>query len=352
MLTEGAPAILASLGDTHGDQALIDASRTLDGRGKIVERRFVVEEEARGLRLDHFLRLKIPRLSRTKLQKIIRTQLLRESGVGVKPHSPVVPGEVLVIRREAQPEPLCPRDFDVLYEDDESMVINKPAGLPVHSSAKFYFNTLTRVLAEKFPGEHRQICHRLDRETSGALVVAKSRIAASGIKKQFADKTVMKNYLAVVYGTPEWKEKLIELPIALVDPDSGALNIRMVVRDDAPPATTRVKVEKSFGGFSLLRCQPVTGRQHQIRCHLAASGFPIVGDKLYTHGDERFIEYCRDGLTPELAKEFVIPRQALHAAFVRFSNPVSSRLIEVACPLPDLLENFLSSLPSCPNRSN
>ena len=331
-----------------GDEpTLIDASRLEDGSGKMVERSLFVEEEARGLRLDHFLKSKIPRLSRTKLQAIIKTQLIRKSGAPMKAHSPVTPGEVFVIRREAQPEPPCLRAFTVLYEDDESLVLNKPAGLPVHSSAKFYFNTLTRVLAETYPGEYRQICHRLDRETSGALVVAKSKAVAVPIKQQFADKVVKKEYLAIVHGQPSWDTCLIDRPLALAGREISKLDIRMAVKPDGPPSQTDVIVERRYQGFTLLRCMPRTGRQHQIRAHLADAGFPIVGDKLYTHGDDAFIAYCRDGLTEELLAKFTLPRHALHAAEIAYINPTTGHAIEVGCPLPIDLSDFLANQKDC-----
>src|SRR6187431_457747 len=153
-----------------------------NGQPRIVERRFVVDENFAGWRLDHYLKRMIPRLSRTKLQEIIRTQVFREGGREVKPSASVAVGELIVLRRAARPEPPCPRDFGVLYDHPMMMVIDKPAGLPVHVSAKFYFNTLTRVLFERYPDRQLQICHRLDRETSGALVLADGRAAAAAIK--------------------------------------------------------------------------------------------------------------------------------------------------------------------------
>ena len=131
-----------------------------DGKPRIIERRFVVAEEYAGFRLDHYLKKQIPRLSRNRLQTIIRSNLLHTGGKILKPNTRVAAGDELILRREAQPEPPCPRTFDVLYDDDSCMVVDKPAGLPVHASAKFYFNTLTRVLSERYPDQGLQIAHR------------------------------------------------------------------------------------------------------------------------------------------------------------------------------------------------
>lgn len=318
----------------------VDVHLDEDGNPRMVERRFVVEDAFAGYRVDHYLKRKIPRLSRTKLQQIVKTQLRREDGRRLKPHSPVAEGDVLILRREARPEPPCPRSFGVLYADDDMMVIDKPAGLPVHVSAKFYFNTLTRVLSERYPDESLQICHRLDRETSGCLVIARHKAAAARLKGAFSKKTANKTYLAIVHGVPEWNARRIDFPLGLVDASDSELSIRMQVRDDAPPAETMVRVLERKSDVSLVECSPITGRQHQIRAHLAATGFPIVGDKLYAHGDEAFIAYCDGGMTDELLDMFVLPRQALHAATIEIDHPTTREPVRVVCPLPVDLNEF------------
>ena len=301
-----------------------------DGSPRIVERHLLVPPELAGMRLDHFVKTQIPRLSRTKIQQVIDTQLSRVEGAAgrLKPATSVATGEHYVIRRPARPEPPCPRTFGVLLTDPRLYVIDKPALLPVHASAKFYFNTLTRVMAERWPDEPElQICHRLDRETSGCLVVARDRDTAIFVKNAFATKAaVTKEYLAVVHGQPPWDtEHVLDIPLRLSQPgDATKLpHVRMLPGPSpgALPAITRVRVEQRSASYALVRCTLVTGRQHQIRAHLAAMGFPIVGDKLYTHGDDAFIEFCDKGLLPHLAAKFILPRHALHAARVTFPHP-------------------------------
>lgn len=321
-----------------------DAHLDEHGEPRIIERRFVVEDECAGWRLDHFLKKKIPRLSRTRLQELIRTHLARGDGRRMKAHSPVQPGDVYLLRTPARPEPPCPRTFEVLHRDEAVLVIDKPAGLPVHASAKFYFNTLTRVLLERYPDEPLQICHRLDRETSGCLVVARSKEAARHLKGAFAAKTAHKRYLAIVHGAPDWDERVIDLPLGLARPEEG-LDVRMVVRDDAPPARTRARVLERRGDHALLELEPVTGRQHQLRAHLAAVGHPIVGDKLYAHGDAAFMAFCDGGMTAELAALFRLPRQALHARSIRMPHPAGGELA-VEAPFPADLQRFWDALPA------
>jgi 23S rRNA pseudouridine1911/1915/1917 synthase len=318
----------------------------LDGNGqpRIIERHLIVPPELAGLRLDHFVKTQIGRLSRTRIQTIIDTQLRRIDGRVPKASTSVAAGEHYVIRRPAQPEPPCPRTFTVVHEDARVRVIDKPALLPVHASAKFYFNTLTRVLAERYPGEPElQIVHRLDRETSGCLVLARDREAAATLKKAWETKTAVdKHYLAVVHGTPPWPQAgsssdvALDTPLRLSQPgDPTKLpHVRMLPDPAGLSALTRVTVEKAGATYSLVRCQLVTGRQHQIRAHLAHAGFPIVGDKLYAHGDDAFIRYCAEGLVPDLAARFVLPRHALHAARVAFPSPDDGRTIIAEAPLP------------------
>lgn len=319
----------------YGESSHLDA----DGTPRIVERHLIVPPELAGLRLDHFIKTQITRLSRTKIQDIIDTQLVRVSGGAVKPATIVAAGDHYVIRRPARPEPPCPRTFTVLHEDARVRVIDKPAGLPVHASAKFYFNTLARVLGERYPDEPElQICHRLDRETSGCLVLARDREAAAFVKTAIADKDrTQKVYLAVVDGVPPWThETTLDAPLRLATAkDSSRLaNVRVLVdRAAGAPAQTRVQVERTHGGRSLVRCTLVTGRQHQIRVHLADAGYPIVGDKLYAHGEDAFCDYCDEGLTPELAELFVLPRHALHAWKITVPHP-DGGVVTAEAPLP------------------
>ncbi|HUS31387.1 MAG TPA: RluA family pseudouridine synthase [Kofleriaceae bacterium] len=340
--------------DDEEDAAPVDdgAGAHLDENGKprIIERHLIVTPELAGLRLDHYVKTQIQRLSRTKIQAIIETQLRRADGSAVKSSTTVALGDHFIIRRQARAEPPCPRTFTVLYEDARMRIVDKPAMLPVHATAKFYFNTLTRVLWERYPDEDElQLCHRLDRETSGCVVLARDKAAAAKLKGAIAakDKTT-KQYVAVVHGTPPWTEETtIDLPLRLAGPaDATRLpHVRMLpatmAEPDAQSAITRVVVERAGNPYSLVRCTLVTGRQHQIRAHLAARGFPIVGDKIYTHGDDAFIEYCASGLTPELAAQFVLPRHALHAARITVPHPEDGRPITAIAPLPSDMATLL-----------
>ena len=307
------------------------------GKPRIIERWLDVPPELAGLRLDHFVKTQIPRLSRTKIQDVIAGQLSREAGGRCKPATTVVAGDRFVIRRPARPEPPCPRTFTVVHADARVLVVDKPAFLPVHASAKFYFNTLARVLAERYPDEPElQMCHRLDRETSGCVAIARDREAAAFVKTAIGDKRkTTKEYLAVVIGEPPWDgEVVLDTPLRLSQPGDATklTHVRVLPDPRGLPATTLVRVLRR-GPHSLVSCTLVTGRQHQIRVHLAHAGFPIVGDKLYAHGDDAFIAFCDTGMTPELAAKFVLPRHALHAARIAFPHP-DGGTVDARAPLP------------------
>ena len=326
-----------------------------DGQPRIIERRFSVGPEFAGMRLDHFIKTQIPRLSRTKIQEIITETLTRTDApqahdaqrAELRPNSKVAAGHAFTLRRAARPEPPCPRNIAIVYADDDCLVIDKPAGLPVHSTAKFYFNTLTRIMLDTM-GPGLQLCHRLDRETSGVVVVARHRAAASSIKQAFAKKTVQKTYVALVVGHPPWPsladgdEFAVDTPLRISQPGDPTklVGVRMMTDGVGMPSKTMFTVLAQSAHFSLLRCRPISGRQHQIRAHLAFAGYPIVGDKIYNHGDQAFIDFCDQGWTPERAAYFRLWRHALHAAEVDFPHPDGTRRV-VAAPLPaDMTELF------------
>jgi 23S rRNA pseudouridine1911/1915/1917 synthase len=197
------------------------------------------------------------------------------------------------------------------------------------------------VLRERFPDERLQVAHRLDRETSGLLLVARDFAAASALKKAFQRRQVQKRYLALVHGAIASDELLLDQPIG---PAGGVVRVRMAVRsvdDGGLPARTAVTVLRRGAGYTLVECRPHTGRQHQIRVHLDAIGHPIVGDKLYPD-ESRFLRWAEGG-DAAIAGELPLCRHALHAAGLRFAHPVTNQPVEVVSPLPQDLVAFLTA---------
>lgn len=313
-------------------------------RPSIIEQVFSVEPECHGYRLDRFLQKKIRRLSRARIQRIIHGDC-DVDGRAARPNMRVFPGQRVSFRRPAPPEPEVPRNIEVIHSDPDFYVISKPAGLPIHPTARYHYSTLTAVLRERFPGEPLQVAHRLDRETSGLMLVARSREAGSKLKTAFQRRLVQKRYLAIVHGDlaiPEGEELLIDQPLG---PAETVVRVRVAVRPESEgglPSQTVVRVMQRYPGYTLVECRPHTGRQHQIRVHLWHIGYPIVGDKLYPD-EELFIRWAEEG-DEAIADQVALPRHALHAAGISFPHPKSGQSVTFSADLPSDLTRFLAGL--------
>jgi 23S rRNA pseudouridine1911/1915/1917 synthase len=308
----------------------------------VIELDIVVPVECGGWRLDHFLKRRIGRLSRTRIQSIIREQIFFSDGRAARPAASVRAGETILLRRPAPIEPEVPRHFEILHEDESVLVIDKPAGLPMHTTAKFWRNTLTALLRERYPEEQMEVAHRIDRETSGVLLIARGREVASFLTRAFARRDVDKTYLAIVKGHPP-DDGRIDRPIKLLDTPS---HVMMGPAADGLPAVTRYRVLRRFAAHALCEASPETGRQHQIRVHFQSIGHPIVGDKLYGAGEKLFMRACDEGVTAELLPLFDdLPRHALHAHRLTFPHPATRNPMTVESPLPADLTDYIARLP-------
>ncbi len=308
-----------------------------------------------GIRLDHFLKERYRKRSREQLKRAIDTGSItvkRSQGphltVGKpKPSSQLIPGDEVLVLTERKPEPSVCFDYQILFEDRDLFVIHKPAHLPVHPAGRYFFNTLLihlRTQGHQSPLQAEQeyyLVHRIDKETSGVLVLAKEKDACSDIVRQFAERTTEKRYLAIVKGVcPE--EFSVDLGIKRAN---SVIELKMMTAPEsegAQSAFTRFKRMGIYGDYSLVECSPKTGRQHQIRVHLEAAGHPIVGDKLYGMPESEALRfYERKHLTPEAEAKLILPRHALHAYQLRFTHPRTGKLMQFEAPLPKELQNFL-----------
>jgi len=320
--------------DGPGEEAIEEAD------DDFIRLSFAVPRECDGWRLDHYLKFRIGRLSRTRIQEIIGTQIA-VVGRKARPSTVVRAGESITLTRPAPVEPEVPRTFAVLHEDPAFFIIDKPAGLPMHTTAKFWRNTLVAVLRERYPGQHTEICHRIDRETSGVMLIARQPEVGAFLKEAFATRRVKKTYLALCKGHPP-DEGSIDQPIKLLDTPT---HVMMGPADDGLAAVTRFRVVRRFAAHALVEASPETGRQHQIRVHLAMRGHPLVGDKLYGAGEQYFMEACDRGISAELLERFDgLPRHALHAARLTFPHPVTRAPLTFEAPLPADLTDYMASL--------
>jgi 23S rRNA pseudouridine1911/1915/1917 synthase len=324
------------------------------------EDHYLVTHEVRqtGIRLDAFLKERYRKRSRETLKRAI------ESGVisirraqsphlilgKLKPSLQLISGDEVLVLTERKEEPPVNFNYKILFEDEVLFVIEKPAHLPVHPAGRYFFNTLLvhlKTQGHKTPMKAEReyyLVHRIDKETSGILVLSKDKEVCTHLTQQFAERKTEKRYLALVYGRPK-DEFTVDLAMKRAN---SVIELKMMTAPEsegAQSALTRFKRLKTatnrFGEFSLVECFPKTGRQHQIRVHLEAAGHPIVGDKLYgVPEDEALRFYERQHLSAEAQAKIILPRHALHAAGIRFEHPLTGKMVEFSSGLPEDLTAF------------
>ena len=288
-----------------------------------------------GQRLDKVLAARLGELSRVQIQALIREGLVTVDGQPSKAAYRVEGGERVQVRvpvpqtPTVQPEPI---PLSVLYEDEHVAVVDKPAGMVVHPSFGHTSGTLVNAILARWPQiaafadlERAGIVHRLDKDTSGVIVVAKTEDALAYLQAQFKARQIEKRYLALVEGIPESSEGVIDAPIGR-DPRQRK---RMAVTRDGREAVTAFRVLELYADHALLEVAPKTGRTHQIRVHLAFIGHPVVGDTVYGRRKQRI----------------KMKRHFLHAARITFTPAPQSDPVTVEAPLPVPLQDVLRKLP-------
>ncbi len=297
------------------------------------ELRFRVEAPA--ARLDRYLASQLPDHSRSEIQRWIKEGLVRVNQRQAKPSLPLEPGDIITLTiPQPPPTHIQPENIPltILYQDEDVIAIDKPAGLVVHPAAGHASGTLVNAILYHFPdlegvgeGGRPGIVHRLDKDTSGIILVARNARAHRHLQAQFKDRTIHKTYLALVHGHLEPPQGIIDAAIgrhprhrqrmAVVPPDKGRA------------ARTEYQVLDFYGPTSLVQAHPLTGRTHQIRVHLAALGHPIVGDAIYGRRDA-----------------YHLGRHFLHAHGLRFRRPADNTWVELESPLPPELQALLDRL--------
>ncbi|MFW6096598.1 MAG: RluA family pseudouridine synthase [Chloroflexota bacterium] len=295
--------------------------------------------DARGERIDKALAAAYPDLSRSQWQQLIAEGHVTVEGEVPKASLRLEGGEnVHAVLPEVKESGIVAQEIalDIIYEDDDMLAINKPAGMVVHPSPGHSEGTLVNAVLGYCPdlegvgGERRPgIVHRLDKETSGLILVAKNDLALRHLQRQFKRRTIQKTYLALVEGHVQPPQALVDAPIgrdpthrqrmAVIAPGSGARSRR---------AQTEYQLLRIYGDYSLVECYPRTGRTHQIRVHLAFAGFPIVGDTIYGRRKQRL----------ELDRHF------LHASALTFARPADDKELSLEAPLPEELTAVLEML--------
>jgi 23S rRNA pseudouridine1911/1915/1917 synthase len=290
-------------------------------------------------RLDRYLSQELSHLSRSRIQQLIEQgcvqinhQVCTSKKINLKTDD-IITLEIPAV----QPLALIAEDIplDILYEDDELIILNKPAGLVVHPAPGHPDGTLVNALLAHCPNlpgiggvQRPGIVHRLDKDTTGAIVIAKTDRAYQHLQAQLQAKTARREYLGLIYGVPKTETGSINLPIGRNPQDRKKMDI-VSVEEGGRAAITHWQVKERFGNYTLMHFQLETGRTHQIRVHSAKIGHPIVGDPIYSSAHSVGVN---------------LPGQALHAWKLQLQHPVSGDLVEVTAPLPRSLTTLLEVL--------
>lgn len=301
-------------------------------------RKVRIDTEQAGQRIDNFLRRELPGLPKSRLYRIIRRGEVRVNGGRIKVEYRLAAGDEVRIPParvndgpgEAPPGKIASLENHVLFEDKRILVINKPSGIAVHGGSGISHGVIELLRESRPEIRDLSLVHRLDRETSGCLVLAKRRSALRELHERFRQGTVEKNYLALVAGDWQFGEHLVDAPLLVQHRKNGERHV--VVSDGGKAARTLFRLSRTFGQYSLLQCQPETGRTHQIRVHALHTGHPLAGDDRYG-----------DAEVNAAAKKRGLKRLFLHAQSIAFPDDSGNEL-HFTAPLPDDLDRFLQKI--------
>ncbi len=383
-----------------------NVTKTLIGNNYLV--RYTVTHAQSGVRLDRFLMPRYKKRSREQIKKAIDSGAITIERLGgrhlnlgkIKPSTPLLKGDIVNVLSTRSKEPEVNFNYQVMFEDDDLIVINKPPNLPVHPAGRYFFNTLLIHLKTRgFTSESNSekdyyLVHRIDKETSGILLLAKTREACNLLTAQFRNRETDKYYLAIVRGQPQ--QESFDVTDAIGKRKGAAIGLKMYSVPESEgglSALTHFEKVETRGAYTLMACFPRTGRQHQIRVHADLAGLPLVGDKLYgmseedclvlldyhadlrtfvtqeddsedsnsnveSHDDDEVIDTPEEeDASPELPKSeryleiersLLIPRHALHAAGLRFRHPRTGAEMVFESGLPDDLRAFFEAIDEKP----
>ncbi len=300
-----------------------------------------IDEDMAGQRIDNFLRNQLKSIPKSVVYRILRKGEVRVNKKRVKAEYKLEAGDIVrvppvtidvkedeVTAPSTKLNKVAELEHCILYEDDHMLVLNKPSGTAVHGGSGLKFGAIEALRALRPQARFLELVHRIDRDTSGILLIAKKRSALRQLQSQFREKTVQKYYFALVMG--EWKSqcKVVNAPLL-----KNEVNSIVRVNPNGKPSETRFKILEKFADATLVQASPITGRTHQIRVHTQYVGHPIAWDDRY--GDRRFDAYTA---------QFGIDRLFLHAANIQFTHPASGEKMEINAPLDAKLEKALAKM--------
>lgn len=301
-----------------------------------------IDDDFAGQRIDNFLLARLKNVPKSMIYRIVRKGEVRVNKKRIKPEYKIQEGDIVRVPPVKLPESTAPElpnvklakvselENCIIYEDDHLLILNKPSGTAVHGGSGLKFGAIEALRALRPDARFLELVHRIDRDTSGILLIAKKRSALRRLQEQFRNKTVQKYYFALVMG--EWKStcKVVNAPLL-----KNEVNSIVRVNPNGKPSETRFKVLEKFEQATLIQASPITGRTHQIRVHAQYTGHPIGWDDRY--GDRRFDAY---------SGQFGLDRLFLHAANIKFTHPSTEELMDISAPMENRLERVLKGLRS------
>ncbi|TRC27261.1 23S rRNA pseudouridine(955/2504/2580) synthase RluC [Mannheimia haemolytica] len=303
---------------------------------------FTISEDEAGQRLDNFLLAKLKGVPKSLIYRIVRKGEVRVNKGRIKPEYKLQPDDLVRVPpvrvAEKNEAPISTKlnkvaelESQILYEDDSMLVINKPSGIAVHGGSGLSFGVIEALRALRSQARFLELVHRIDRDTSGILLVAKKRSALRSLHEQLREKVVQKDYLALVRGQWQAHTKVIKAPLLKNELASGERIVR--VSEEGKPSETRFSIEERYANATLVKASPITGRTHQIRVHTQYAGHPIALDDKY--GDVEF---------DSKMKEVGLQRLFLHAHAIRFEHPKTGEEMVITAPLDKTLKGVLAKL--------
>ncbi|MDD9195472.1 23S rRNA pseudouridine(955/2504/2580) synthase RluC [Aliivibrio sp. S3MY1] len=301
-----------------------------------------IDDDFAGQRIDNFLLARLKNVPKSMIYRIVRKGEVRVNKKRIKPEYKIQEGDIVRVPPVKLPESTAPElpnvklakvselESCIIYEDDHLLILNKPSGTAVHGGSGLKFGAIEALRALRPEARFLELVHRIDRDTSGILLIAKKRSALRRLQEQFRNKTVQKYYFALVMG--EWKStcKVVNAPLL-----KNEVNSIVRVNPNGKPSETRFKILEKFEQATLIQASPITGRTHQIRVHAQYTGHPIGWDDRY--GDRRFDAY---------SGQFGLDRLFLHAANIKFTHPSTEELMDISAPMENRLERVLKGLRS------
>ncbi|MCE9598875.1 MAG: RluA family pseudouridine synthase [Spirochaetia bacterium] len=307
-----------------------------------VEQTIRIQPGESGVRLDSILARRFPVMNREDWQERIREGFVLLRGQAARPSARPATGDEVRFTFTRRPEPEVNRNVSVIFENDEAVVISKPPNLPVHPSGIYFKNTLVSVLRDLWPSNPPRMVHRLDRETSGCMLLAKSSSGAARLQKQFLSGKIRKEYLVIVFGDfPDYLDAS-----GFLSPAGRPVRKKLKFTYESSPGSLSARTEftrvAKAGQASLIRARLHSGRMHQIRATLCSLGFPLVGDRLYGVDDSLYLKLVHDQETPEDVARLGMDRTALHSNLLEFESEGKQ---QIACaPMPDDMEQALAAM--------